>query len=69
MDENESSYRKVIMEPEKKGSSNFGKSVLIPFASGILGATLVVGTCFGVPSVREKIIGTRSYSRDCIYII
>ena len=57
MDENENSYRKIIMEPEKS-SSGFGKSVLIPFASGVMGAVLVVGTCFGVPSVREKIVGT-----------
>ena len=56
MDENENTYRKVMMEPERK-NSGFGRSVLVPFASGILGSCLVVGTCFGVPSVREKIIG------------
>ena len=63
MDENENSYRKIIMEPERK-SSGFGKSVLVPFASGIIGASLVVGTCFGVPSVREKLIGTSSASES-----
>ena len=63
MDENENSYRKIIMEPERK-NSGFGKSVLVPFASGIIGASLVVGTCFGVPSVREKLIGTSSASES-----
>lgn len=35
----------------------FGKSVLVPFISGILGATLVVGTCFNVPAIRKSLIG------------
>ena len=54
MEENENSYKQVTTN--YKESSGFGKSVLIPFASGVLGATLVVGTCFGVPSIREKIL-------------
>lgn len=56
MEENENSYRKIVMDSGRK-SSGFGKSVLVPFASGVIGATLVVGTCFGVPTVREKLIG------------
>ncbi len=56
MDENENSYKRIVMEPEKK-SSGFGKSVLVPFTSGVLGAVLVVGTCFGVPSIRQKLVG------------
>ena len=39
---------------ENKGNG-FGKSVLIPFCSGIIGAAVVVGTCFGVPSIRNTI--------------
>ena len=37
--------------------SGFGKNVFVPFASGIIGAGLVVGVCFGVPEVRKNIIG------------
>ena len=55
MEENENSYKKVFMEP-KKSSSSFGKSVLIPFTSGIIGAGLVIGTCFGVPSIRDNLL-------------
>ncbi len=44
----------------RKKSNNFGKIVFVPFLSGIVGATLVVGTCFGVPSIRERIVG-RTY--------
>lgn len=65
MEENETSYKKVIIEPDKK-ATGFGKSVLIPFASGIIGATLVVGTCFGVPSIREKILTLTSSSDETI---
>lgn len=56
---NETSYRVVnYSEPknEKKGGS-FGKSVLLPFMSGVLGATLVVGTCFSVPSIKNELLG------------
>ena len=37
-------------------SNGFGKNFIIPFISGILGASLVMGTCFCVPSIRTKII-------------
>lgn len=40
----------------KRPKSTFGKNVVFPFISGILGATLVVGICFGVPSIKEKLI-------------
>lgn len=67
MEENETSYKKVIIEPGKK-STGFGKSVLIPFASGIIGASLVIGTCFGVPNIREKLfVGTRLNSNFSNY--
>lgn len=41
---------------KQKGHS-FGKSVILPFFSGIVGCSVVIGTCFGVPSIKEKIIG------------
>lgn len=41
-------------------SNGFGKSVLVPFLSGIIGAALVVGTCFGVPTIKSKLVGTSS---------
>ena len=47
-----------------KKSNNFGKTVLLPFISGILGCSLVIGTCFGVPSVKEKLIGETSVSTN-----
>ena len=41
-------------------SNGFGKSVLVPFLSGIIGAALVLGTCFGVPTIKSKLVGTSS---------
>ncbi len=66
MEENESSYKKVMIEPDKKQSSGFGKGVLMPFASGIVGAALVVGTCFGVPTIREKLF-TSSFNQASVF--
>ncbi len=45
---------------KQKNSNGFGKTVLLPFISGIVGCSLVIGTCFGVPSIRKKIIGLNS---------
>ena len=54
------SYSKNNFNSSKNTSRNnkcsFFKSVVLPFCSGALGCTLVLGTCFGVPSIREKII-------------
>ena len=38
-----------------KTKSGFGKSVLLPFCSGVVGCAVVIGTCFGVPSIRSEI--------------
>lgn len=41
------------------GSTNNGKfksTILTPFISGIAGTSLVLGVCFGVPPIREKLI-------------
>ncbi len=52
-----SSYDKTT-----KPKTGFGKSVLVPFISGVVGCTVVIGTCFGVPSIRTKIIGDSNTS-------
>lgn len=54
MEDNDYSYKQVTKN--SKASNGFGKSVLVPFASGVLGAGLVIGTCFGIPSIREKML-------------
>ena len=46
----------------KENKFGFGKSVLLPFFSGVVGCSLVIGTCFGVPSIKQKLIGTDKVS-------
>ena len=55
-------YKKVPTPKTQKvkTKSSFGKSVLIPFCSGILGATLVVGICFSIPDIKDKLIGKKN---------
>ena len=40
----------------KKSNCGFGKTVIVPFLSGVIGATLVIGTCFGVPTIKSKLL-------------
>ena len=51
------SNENVFKKSKSQYSNGFGKSVFIPFISGVLGATLVIGTCFGVPTIKSKLIG------------
>ncbi len=53
--DNFSTYKTVEIKKEKN-KTGFGKSFVLPFFSGILGTTLVLGTCFGVPSIKNKIL-------------
>ena len=50
---NDNEFKNVITHPNNNNS--FGKNVAIPFISGVLGCSLVLGTCFGVPSIKQKI--------------
>ena len=43
-------------EKKVKNKSGFGKTVLLPFFSGVVGCALVIGTCFGIPSIRSAIM-------------
>ena len=60
MEENENIFEVISgrnYNTSYRQSSGFGKTILLPFISGIAGCALVIGTCFGVPSIKEKIIG------------
>ena len=53
MNKNDDFYAKFNSSSSKKGT--FKSNVFIPFLSGILGASLVVGICFGIPNVKNKL--------------
>lgn len=51
---------KVSNSNSNNKNNSFGKNVLLPFFSGIIGCSIVIGTCFGVPSIKEKLVGTNN---------
>lgn len=48
----------TVSVKSKKGDFHFGKQVIVPFVSGVVGAGVVIGTCFGVPSIRESLFNS-----------
>lgn len=47
----------VVLNQKEKKHTGFGKSVLLPFFSGVVGCAVMIGTCFGIPSIRNQILG------------
>ena len=43
-------------EKKVKNKSGFGKTILLPFFSGVVGCALVIGICFGNTSIRSAIM-------------
>lgn len=48
----------------KNRGGKFKSSVLVPFVSGVVGASLVVGTCFGVPSMKDKLLSQNDKAQE-----
>ena len=51
-------YQKFNSDAPK--SNTFKSSIVLPFISGILGTTFVLGLAFGVPSIKTSLLGTTS---------
>ena len=51
-------------EKKHKTGPGFGKTIALPFVSGIVGATLVLGICFSVPNIKNNIVGSTNTVRD-----
>lgn len=59
--QNPNTYKSTYQnESTTKSKIGFGKSILLPFFSGIVGCSIVLGTCFGVPSIRSKFLNSDS---------
>ena len=41
---------------QKSGGAGFGKTVVLPFVCGILGATIVIGSSITIPSLKQLIV-------------
>ena len=62
---NPGTYKAVYeIDDKPKKKHNFGKTIVLPFFSGIVGCAVVIGTCFGVPSIKEKLLDTHSTSSN-----
>ena len=73
--ENSKKFKTVHKKEKNNNNYGFGRNFLLPFFSGILGCTLVVGTCFGVPSIKSKLLSntnnisnTNSSSQNSGYV-
>ena len=66
MEENKSNFKNVsnVNYSKENKSNGFKKNVVVPFFSGVLGCMVVVGTCFGVPSIKSKLIGTSTSTSE-----
>lgn len=60
----ENGFRNVVNNSSK---GSFRSSIFVPFISGVLGCSLVLGTCFGVPNIREKIVGGSNSTNSTSY--
>lgn len=55
---------KTVKVKKEKTSLGFGRGFLVPFISGVLGCSVVIGTCFGIPSIREYLLGNSKMSSN-----
>lgn len=63
MESNENKFKNVVdISPEKEKTHTVRNNIVFPFLSGILGCFLVIIFCFGIPSIKERIIGESSVS-------
>lgn len=65
---NPGNYKAVYeIDNNLKKKSNLGKNVVLPFFSGVVGCAVVLGTCFGVPSIRNQIMGNTNSNTSNSY--
>lgn len=55
--QNPNNYKGFENHKKPKSETSFTRSILIPFVSGVVGCAVVIGTCFGIPSIRSDILG------------
>ena len=51
---------KTVKVKKEKANLGFGRGFLVPFVSGVLGCSVVIGTCFGIPSIKESLLGNNA---------
>ncbi len=62
--QNPNTYKTIYQnESTDKLKIGFGKGVLLPFLSGVVGCAVVLGTCFGIPSIRSQILTSNTVNK------
>ena len=62
---NPGTYKAVYeIDDKPKKKHNFGRNIVLPFFSGVVGCAVVLGACFAVPSIRENLFNTNSNSSN-----
>lgn len=51
---------KIYSSPKKKYNFSFSRNILVPFLSGVIGASMVLGICFSIPSVKDTFLNGNS---------
>lgn len=54
----EITYTNISSDKENKKNPTFLKNAFVPFVCSGLATVIVIGVCFGVPNIKNKIIGT-----------
>lgn len=53
---------KVYSSEKKQKQPNFFKNAFVPFCSSALGTFLVIGMCFGMPNIRNKLLSNTIFT-------
>ena len=63
-DKNDSSYKTIQTIAEKKEKKT--SKVLVPLVSGIVGAGVAIGVCFGVPQIKNQLFNENDNTQNSI---
>lgn len=59
---NSQNFENNFKQVKPKKTHSFGKTIFIPFCSGIVGASLTLGIAFGVPSIKNNLLSNTTHS-------
>ena len=59
---NEPIYKVYSSSEKKEKKPSFFKNAFVPFCSSALGTFLVIGICFGMPNIRNKLLNNTIYT-------
>ena len=59
---NEPTYKMYSSTERKQKQPNFFKNAFVPFCSSALGTFLIIGVCFGIPNIKNKILNNTTFT-------